>query len=171
MNPQGRPQASEYPTFYHGYVASAPGTDLFSALGHGAANFEGLDPEDETFAMHRYSPGKWSVKEVVQHVIDAERVFSYRALRFARQDGTALPGFDENAYAHTSQADQRTLHDLLAEAVVVRAASVALFHSFTPYMLGLAGTANGRPITVNALGWVIAGHAAHHLRIIHERYH
>lgn len=167
----GKPAASEVPAFYQGYVDAAPGGTLLESLAHADTGFGGLTGlVGEAQGGHRYAPGKWSIKEVVQHVIDSERVFTYRALRFARNDTTALPGFDENTYAPASEADRRSMDELLAEAAIVRSATIALYRSFTPEMLARQGSANGNTISVQALGWIIAGHAAHHLRIIHQRY-
>ncbi|MDX9751631.1 MAG: DinB family protein [Flavobacteriales bacterium] len=171
MNAHDRPGPDELPAYYGPYVQAASAHDLAAALAHPDAGFGGLiglvGPDR---AEHRYAPGKWSIKEVVQHVIDAERVFAYRALRFARQDTTALPGFDEDAYAPASEAGRRSLEDLVAEAARLRLSSIDLFGGFTPEMLMRRGTASGQAISVRALGWVIAGHAAHHLAIIHQRY-
>jgi DinB superfamily len=124
----------------------------------------------EQQAMYRYAADKWSLKEVIQHMIDCERIFAYRALRFARRDTTPLPGFEENDYAPVSGADARSLQDLMAEHDLVRTSSITLFRSFPPEALALTGTANGRQITVRAIGWVIAGHADHHRNVIEERY-
>lgn len=171
MIAHARPGAEEYPAFYQGYVQAAPGNDLLGSLAHRDAGFSGLiGVVDEARSEHRYAPGKWTIKEVVQHVVDAERVFAYRALRFARNDNTALPGFDENAYTPASEAGLRGFHELLAESERLRASSIDLFRSFAPAMLMRRGTASGKIISVGALGWVIAGHAAHHLSIIHQRY-
>ena len=120
--------------------------------------------------MHRYAPGKWSVKEVVGHMIDGERVFSYRALRVARADTTPLPGFDENAWVPAAHFDRRPMPDLVADYQTVRAATVALFSSFEEEALVRMGTANDQPISVRALAHMIAGHELHHVAILRERY-
>lgn len=166
-----RPSPAEIPSFYRGYVADAPGGDLMGSLGHAAAGLGQLSElVDDARGAHRYAPGKWSIKEVVQHVSDTERVLAYRALRFARNDATELPGFDENTYAPASAADRRSMDDLLQESALLRTSTITLFSSFDPAMLERQGTANGHRMSVRALGWIIAGHAAHHLRIIHQRY-
>lgn len=170
MIPLARPHPTEVPTFYQGYVQAAPGSTLLESLSHPEAGFASLAGLHRTLGDHRYASGKWTIKEVVQHVIDAERVFAYRALRFARNDATALPGFEENDYAPASEAGRRDMPDLLDEAATVRAGTIALYRSFTPVMLTRRGTASGHTLSVHALGWIIAGHAAHHLRIIHQRY-
>jgi len=166
-----RPADSEYAPYYAGYIARCDGADLITSLHDAAARFVAvIDPVPETKGDHRYAPGKWSIKEVLQHLIDCERVFAYRALRFARNDSTDLHGFDEDAYAPAAEADRRTLEDLRREHAAVRAATIALFSSFTPAMLTRQGRANGNPFSVRALGWAIAGHELHHLDVIQQRY-
>jgi hypothetical protein len=118
-----------------------------------------------------YEPGKWTVKDIIQHVIDAERVFSYRALRFARNDKTALPGFEENEYAVNTNVAKRSLDDLLSEFETVRRSTIFLYKNFTDEMLQRAGVASGRDISVLAIGFIIAGHALHHSKVIKERYY
>lgn len=118
----------------------------------------------------RYAAGKWSVREAVGHMADAERVFTYRALRFARADATPLPGFDENAYVAAAGFDRRTLADLAEEFADVRRATVSFFCALDPEALAMPGTANGARVTVGALAWIIAGHERHHARILRERY-
>lgn len=119
---------------------------------------------------HAYAPGKWTVKEVMGHVTDAERIFAYRALRLARGDATPLPGFDENAYTPASGAAHRTVADLAAEFATVRRATQSLLGTFTPETAARRGTASGQVASARSIAWVIAGHAAHHLRLLRERY-
>ena len=118
-----------------------------------------------------YAPGKWTVRDIIQHLIDAERVFSYRAMRFARNDKTLLPGFEENDYAVTANATQRNLDELLDEFYTVRESSAKLFKSFTDEMLMRTGEVPSGTISVLAIGFTMTGHAIHHLRIIKERYY
>jgi hypothetical protein len=118
-----------------------------------------------------YEPGKWTVKDIIQHVIDAERVFAYRALRFARNDKTALPGFEENDYAANTNVAKRSLDDLLNEFDTVRRSTIYLYKNFTDEMLLRVGNASGKDITALALGFIMAGHALHHNKIIKERYY
>jgi len=120
--------------------------------------------------MHRYAPGKWSVKEVVGHVTDAERVFGYRALRIARADTTPMPGFDENAWVPAANFDRRSMPELVAGYQAVRAATVALFSSFDEEALTRRGTANDQEVSVRALAHIMAGHELHHMTILRERY-
>lgn len=121
-------------------------------------------------ARRRYAPGKWSVKEVVGHLSDAERILAYRLLRIARGDATPLPGFDENAYASAAGADERPAAELLAEFAAVRRATAALVEGVGPDCWGRMGNANGAPVSARALAYVIVGHVAHHLRVLRERY-
>ena len=119
---------------------------------------------------YRYAEGKWTIKEILQHLIDAERIFAYRALRFARNDKTPLPGFDENDYAAVAHANKRSIQELLTELAVVRQATLSLFKSFSQEELLRKGSASNNPVSVRALGFVIIGHQNHHERIFQERY-
>ncbi len=166
-----RPEVSEYPTFYAGYVASVPGDDVVGVLqrfGEEAAEVLASIPEER--GDHRYAEGKWSVRTLIGHVIDAERIFTYRALRLARGDSTPLPGFDENAFARTAGSDERSVASLADEFAHVRASTVRMYASFPGDAWTRAGTVNNGHVTVRALGYITAGHAAHHLRILRERY-
>ena len=125
---------------------------------------------DEATLNFKYQPDKWTIKEVIGHVIDTERIFAYRALRFARKDKTALAGYDEVLYGDTSNAGQRDIQDLLEEFVAVRKASITLFKSFNEEMLNEKGIASNFTISVRGLGYAILGHCTHHLQIIDERY-
>ena len=166
-----RPAASEYNPHYAGYVAAVPEGDLLETLESQIEDaVKLLKGVDDKKSRHRYAPDKWSVREVVGHLADSERVFAYRALRFARGDATPLPSFDENEWAKISNADARPLPDLVAELTVVRGASLALFRSFTDKEFARAGIASGNPITVRALAYIITGHERHHVRILRERY-
>ena len=119
---------------------------------------------------YRYAEGKWTIKELLQHLIDTERIFAYRALRFARNDKTELPGFDENQYIDSTNATKRSIQDLLTELAVVRQATLSLFKSFSDEELLRSGIASNNPMSVRALGIVIIGHQNHHQRIFEERY-
>ena len=166
-----RPSIEETPPFYRGYVSEVAGDDLFAALEQASRELhrfiDALPPDRHE---HRYAPGKWSVKEVVQHVVDAERIFAYRALRFARNDATPLPGFDENIYVPEARSNARTLEAIMREHDAVRTASIELFRGLDAEAIDHAGTANGKPIGVRAIAWTIAGHAMHHLTVLRERY-
>jgi hypothetical protein len=166
-----RPDPSEFAPFYAGYIAGVPDGDLLATLEQQGretrALLEGLS---ETRGDYAYAPGKWTVKEILGHIADGERVFSYRALTFARGDSGPLPGFDEQAWTPASGARQRTLTDLLDELAAVRAATLALLRNLPADAPLRRGNANGQPISVRALVWIIAGHERHHVRILRERY-
>lgn len=166
-----RPSTDEYFEFYRTYVAKVPDGDLLDTLrtqgDRIVAAFTGIPDSLETFA---YAPGKWTVREVLGHISDAERVFTYRALSIARADTTPLPGFDENQWAVHSNAGSRSLQALVDEFAKVRAATLALFDGFTADMGGRIGNASGKDISVRAIAWIVAGHAEHHLQLFEERY-
>ena len=166
-----RPAPGDLPEYYSRYVAHVPDGDiggtLATQLDDTAALLSGLSEED---ALRRYAEGKWSVKEVVGHVADTERVFSYRLLRFSRGDATPLPGFDENEYTPAGRFDERDLAEILAELRAVRAATVALIRGLPAESLERRGTASGGSFTVAAIPWIIAGHELHHRHLLRERY-
>ncbi len=133
-----------------------------------------LNSEKEHFIALKdsvYAPGKWTVKDIVQHIIDNERIFCYRALRFARNDTTRLPGYDEQLFGRTALGFQRSIDDLLDEFSAVRRASIALFKSFTGEMLMCRGICYDKDISVGGIGFLIAGHPIHHLNVLKERYY
>jgi hypothetical protein len=166
-----RPGNGEMIPYFNAYVAQAEGSDLIHALKKASDRlWETAYRIPTGYGDHRYSEGKWTIKEVLQHVIDTERILSYRALSFARGEATALPGFDEDAYAAHADAGRRELHQLLREHDIVRSSTLALFRSFSDEMLLRTGVANGHAITVRALGWTIAGHSTHHMNVIDQRY-
>jgi uncharacterized damage-inducible protein DinB len=166
-----RPAPDEYSPYHSGYVTAVPDGDVLALLERqGKETIALLRSLDEAKSAHRYADGKWSIRGVVGHVIDAERVFSYRALTFARGDENALPGFEENAWAAASNADHRALAQLVEEFAAVRAATVALFRGFGEAEYARHGTASGQRVTPRGLLYVIAGHERHHVRILRERY-
>lgn len=167
-----RPEADEYGAFYAGYVNLVPqGDSIVAILARQREETLGrFGSVTELRGAHRYAPGKWSVKEVIVHLSDVERIMAYRALRTARGDATPLPGFDENAYARLSGADAQPLAALLTEWGQVRQATVSLFRHLPAEAWARRGTANGMPISVRALAWIIAGHERHHLGTLAERY-
>lgn len=166
-----RPDSGEYAPLYAGYVARVPAGDIVGILrrqvGETRALFEELGEER---GDHAYAPGKWTIKEVVGHLADSERLLSCRALRFARGDETELPGFDEKAYAPAGRFGRRSLRSLLDELEAVRAATVALFDGLPEEAWLRRGVANRNPVTVRALAWIIAGHELHHREILKTRY-
>ena len=166
-----RPDATEYAPFYGTYVGKVPDGDLLELLERQRRETQNLLAGlSDTQALHRYAPGKWSMKEVVGHLMDSERVFCYRALRFARADEKPLQGFDEKAWVPAGSFDARPLTDLAAELDAVRRATIALFRGFDAAALARKGTANNNEVTVRALAWIVAGHERHHVAILRERY-
>jgi hypothetical protein len=166
-----RPDPSEHVPYYGKYIALVPEADAIQALENQIADALALVrtiPESE--GDHRYGPGKWTIKEVIGHLIDGERVFAYRALRFARNDRTALPGFDENTYVPAGGFGHRTLADLAAEWELVRRSNLALFRGLDAEAWRRQGVANGDAISVRALAFIIAGHGRHHVALLRERY-
>ena len=165
-----KPQPDEHVEYYTKYIRLV-GDDALAALrAQSASTPRLLSGLSEAQAMHRYAPGKWSVKEVVGHITDGERVFSYRALRIARKDPTPMPGFDENAWVPAANFDRRSMHDLVAGYEAVRAATVALLSSFDDETLTRRGIANNQEVSVRALAHIMAGHELHHVALLRERY-
>ncbi|HTG64802.1 MAG TPA: DinB family protein [Flavobacterium sp.] len=119
---------------------------------------------------YRYAEGKWTIKEIIQHIIDTERVFAYRALRISRNDKTPLPGFDENTFALNTNANDRHLQSLLTELSIVRQSTLALFKSFSEEQLRRIGIASNNELSVRAIGFIIIGHQKHHQKVFKERY-
>lgn len=166
-----RPEADEYAPFYAGYVAKVPDGDVLATLTHSASGAtDVLGGVSEEVADTAYAPGKWTLKEVVQHCSDAERIFAYRALRIGRGDTTDLPGWDEQAYAPLSRANDRTLASLLHEFQTVRAGTLSLLDGLPKEAWTRCGRANGMEVSVRGIAWITAGHLLHHLGIIRERY-
>lgn len=166
-----RPVHGDFAPFYENYIGMAEGNtvqDLIARYSTELNTFIMSLPEAK--ADFAYAPGKWSVKDLLQHIIDTERVFTYRATRFSRKDTTHLPGFDENAYAANAAAATRSLQSLKEEFVVLRKATDIFLQSLSEEQLSLKGTANNYPITVNAVTFVIFGHILHHKQILEERY-
>lgn len=159
------------PSFYKKYVKQIDETDLLQALrisGHRMTELVHSIPDAK--ADFRYEDGKWSIRELLCHIIDAERIFAYRALRFSRNDKTPLAGFEENDYAPQANAGGRSLNKIADEMKHLRTSTVDLFESFTPEMLARKGTASNNELSVIGLGFIIAGHETHHLHILKDRY-
>lgn len=166
-----KPNPSEYPAYYHRYVDALVDADIADVLKDQTTVLTRLVTSlTEERALFRYADGKWSVKEVIGHLIDCERVFAYRAMCIARGEAQPLPGFDENAYVANASFHERPLDRLLDEFIAVRLATFFLCDSLSSVELLLSGVANDNPVTVRALFWIIAGHTEHHLRILEERY-
>ena len=160
-----------HPEFYNPYLEKVPDQDVIKALkSNMQACGEIYSNVDEEKSTYRYAEGKWSLRELLGHIIDAERVFSYRAMCFARADKTPLPGFDENDYASRSNAHLRSMKSLKEEFMTLRLSTIQLFSSFSDAQLSEVGTMSGNQASVHAIGRIIAGHCAHHLEVIQERY-
>lgn len=165
------PADDEYAPFYARYVRLAPDgppVDVLAACLDDVVRL--VSPLGDEQAGHRYAPGKWSVREVLGHVADAERVFAYRMVRFARGDATSLPAFDEQAWMASAGFDRRPLADLIAEFRAVRQATIALVGSLDEAAIAREGVASGHRVTVRALYRIIVGHERHHVGILRERY-
>lgn len=166
-----RPDIDKVPDFYKGYVEHVRDMDVMDALRHAAKKIQQLVPYiPEEKGAYRYGEGKWTIKEVINHMLDAERVFAYRALRFSRNDQTPLAPFDENAYAPEANAHARDIQQFARELKRLRETTLDLFASFSPHMLTREGTASGKKLSVLHLGYIIAGHDIHHYNILQERY-
>lgn len=166
-----RPDLSRVPEYFHRYIGHVKENDLAEAISNQTKRFvsllESIPVEKRDY---KYAEDKWTTKEVLQHIIDTERIFAYRALRIARKDSTPLPGFDENQFANNSNASSRNWDDLIEEFKVVRRSSEILLKSFNNDQMEASGTAGGKSVYVLAIGFMIPGHAAHHENIIKERY-
>jgi uncharacterized damage-inducible protein DinB len=162
---------NEYADFYKSYIEALEDVELIEELEiclHEFIKFAQNIPMDKF--DFQYEEGKWTIKEIIQHLIDSERVFSYRALRISRNDKTPLPGFDENDYVQNSNGKERSLQSLLTEMAVVRQATLSLFNSFSQEQLTKIGFASNREVSVRAIGFIIIGHQKHHQKIFLERY-
>lgn len=167
----GRPDAGEYAPFYERYIALVPSDDVMAALeGQRLHTMQMLLARSEREGNFRYGADKWSVKEVVGHLADSERVFAYRAMRIARGDRTPLSGFEQDDYVKSGAFGGRRLTDLAEEFAAVRSASIALFRSLTEAAWSLRGVANNNEVSVRALAFITAGHELHHQQILEERY-
>jgi hypothetical protein len=166
-----RPEASEYNEYYEKYVSLIDDADLLGTLESQIREtrdlFAGFPEERGT---HAYDVGKWTVKEVISHVLDGERIFGYRLLRIARGDQTPMEGFEQDDYIKNSHANERSFNDLLCEFAEVRAANLRLMHSLDDADWQRVGMASGYPVSARALGFIMAGHVRHHLNIIQECY-
>ncbi len=166
-----RPAAQESHDYYKLYIGQVPGDDFMSVLNNlNTSTTQLLENLPTEKWDYRYAEGKWSIREVLLHIIDTERIMAHRALRIARNDMTPMPGFDQDDYIPYCDADARSIPSLLQEYRAVRAATLAQFDYFNDEMLARIGTASERPFSPRALGFIIAGHELHHLNVLHERY-
>lgn len=165
------PSSNDYAAYADPYVKFCPTDDIIDNLENNGKEMDSyLKRISEEDSMYRYAEGKWTVREMVQHIIDGERVFSYRACRIARMDKTPLASFDENEFAKNSNGNARSLESLREEFSAVRKSTLLLFKSFTNEMLMQRSAVSGKDVTVHAIGFIIPGHAWHHLNILQTRY-
>lgn len=166
-----RPETSEYAAYYERYVSLVPSSEILNALQEEQrSSVAFLKSIAEETSNRRYEPGKWSIKELVGHVIDTERIFSYRALRFGRGDTTVLPGFDQDAFVFGANYSEVSFTDIVAEYDAVRNGTVWLYKNLPREAWNRRGTANKNEISVRAIAYVTAGHQIHHMTILRERY-
>ncbi|HVS80367.1 MAG TPA: DinB family protein [Pyrinomonadaceae bacterium] len=166
-----RPLETEYAPFYRGYVGHVSEEEILPVLRSQLDDLDvllgGVAPERETYA---YAEGKWSIREIAGHLIDAERVFGYRAFCIARGESRNLPGFDENEYMLSAPYDQIDLEDLLSEFRLVRLSNIAMLRNLDEQAWMCLGTANDAQVSVRALAFIMAGHVRHHMGVLRERY-
>ena len=166
-----RPNLSVVPPFYKKYVEHVKDLDMLEAMRYSSKlTLDMVRAIPEEKGEFRYQPEKWSIKEVLCHMMDAERIFAYRALTFARNDKTALPGFEENDYAPEANAHARSIKQIADEMERLRLTNIDLFASFTPVMLARTGSANKTEVSVLTLGYILSGHESHHRSVLQERY-
>src|SRR5512142_2949175 len=166
-----RPDASEYPPFYQGYISLVEGQDILAALDDNTeramALYRSIGEEE---SLSRYAPEKWTIREVLGHVSDTERVFTYRALRVARGDQTPLPGFDEKLFVEGANFNHYEWPALIEQFELVRRSSITLFRSLAEEAWERRGNAHGKDVSVRDIAWMVAGHELHHRRIIQTKY-
>ena len=166
-----KPLPTTYPEYFKRYVDQVPEEDLSTAFSNQLSVINKLlNSITEEKSMYAYDTGKWTLKELLQHMIDTERIFNYRALCIARKESVSLPGFDENTYAANSNANNRIWEDMVDEFLTVRRSTEFLYKSFTDEALGTSGLANNKPVTVLSLGFTTLGHFYHHKKVMEERY-
>jgi hypothetical protein len=166
-----RPGPGEADPYFFRYIDQVPEGDIIDTLSRQASETMAfLRSIPESMGDHRYAPEKWTIREVIGHIADAERVFAYRALRFSRNDTIPVAGFDENTYVANASFSTRSLEDLITEYEHIRYSSIGLFNGLTEEMMSRRGVANEREVTVRALAFILAGHENHHVDILKKRY-
>lgn len=166
-----KPLPATYPAQFDSYIKEVPDDKVLDAIRNQQPVIDDfLSTITEEQSMFSYAPGKWTLKEMLQHIIDAERIFAYRALCFARREQQGLPAFEEDDYAANSNANARSWSALLEEMKIVRKSTLLLYESFTDEMLESPGIASDKPATPNVIGFVLVGHLYHHKNVIEERY-
>jgi hypothetical protein len=167
----GRPNPGDYAPFYETYVSLVQNEDLISEFHDSLIEIcDTLEVMPIDKIDYAYAEGKWTVRQLVQHMIDTERVFSYRAIAFARGEQQSLPGFDENVYAEVANVSDRNFLEMKEELLALRRSVYFMYKGFTPEALASSGEADKNKVTVNALGYIMVGHVRHHFRILAERY-
>ena len=166
-----RPKPDEYPKFYSGYIQLVPDTDILTYLNEQINKLKSLsDSWKDKDTGYRYAPGKWSVKQIIGHVCDTERVFAYRAMCFSRNERASLPGFDQDEYVAESNFDAVPFDDLVDELISLRESNLRMFDNFNDEVWSKSGIANEKEMTIRSILYILAGHLEHHLNIIQERY-
>ena len=166
-----KPLPNEFAAYYQKYIDEVETVDLLMDLKKSKLKFQTeFFKLDDAIANYQYAPEKWTVKELLLHIIDCERIYAYRALCFARGEQQALLGFDENDFAKNCNADKRTLQSILEEYLSVRQATIVLFEHFEKKDLLRIGKANNHDVSVRAIGFILVGHQQHHLKVLEERY-
>ncbi len=166
-----RPDKTEYNPFYETYVSLVPESEILAALESQIEQTRALlSAISEEKSLYRYGPDKWSIRQVIGHMIDGERVFAFRAFTFSRADTVQLSGFDENQYVSQADSDQVSMTDLIAEFVALRTANVLMFKHLTANAWAREGVASNNRVTVLALAYILVGHVRHHSKILQERY-
>ena len=169
---QGRPEPGEYPAYSQMYIDTVQGADILNAFSEQLETTLNLlaKIDDQVAGTFAYAPGKWTIKQILGHIIDAERIFAYRALRIARNDSTPLAGFEQDDYVPFAGSNERSMASLLDEFKVVRLSTIALFGNIPQDAWLRKGTANDHAVTVRGIAFQVAGHEAHHARILREKY-
>jgi uncharacterized damage-inducible protein DinB len=166
-----RPDKTEYAPYFERYISKVPDGDINELIFRQLTEFGSqIGTFSEELAAFRYAEGKWSVKEVVGHITDCERIFGYRALAIAREDKTPLPSFDQDAYVEKGRFDTRTMTDIAVEFTTLRQSMIRLFGSFDERAWNRRGSAGDNDVTVRAIGWILVGHMNHHREVLKDRY-
>lgn len=166
-----RPESTEYAPYYDRYISLVAGADIVETLAAQPDEIRSLLatlPEEK--GKYRYAEGKWTIKELLSHIIDGERIFSYRALRISRGDKTPIEGFEQDDYITNSNANNRTFSDLLDEFTLERQANIHMFKNISAVGSEEVGTANGNPVSARAIAYTMAGHVRHHIGVLKEKY-
>ncbi len=166
-----RPSAGEYDPYYENYISLVENENILDSLSAQSSELRSiLNALPEAKGAYSYESGKWTIKELLSHIIDGERMFAYRVLRISRGDKTPIEGFEQDGYIENSHASERTFSEMLEEFELLRRANVSLFNNLHEADWARTGIANEKEITVRALAFIMAGHVRHHLNILHERY-